>query len=99
MTDHTAAIPTMRPFHCGTEFADWENDNCAACRRSGQDDEGEYHWGSCEMEDALTLACVGDGQWSKCLSIVPELLAIAHGWGNDPGYWTAPHRCEKWLAP
>lgn len=89
-----ATIPTIRPFSSGTEFADWENANCARCSHTGQDawkDGGEYHWGTCEMEDRLTEACIGDGQ-------VPELLCIEHGWGNDPGYWVAPPRCEKWEA-
>jgi len=86
-------IPTIRPFSCGTEFADWENHNCAQCANTGQQsmsEGGEYVWGTCELEDALTIACIGSG-------LVPELLAIEYGWGHDPGYWVAPPRCEKWV--
>lgn len=90
MTEETRS--TIRPFSCGSEFADWEDANCACCAHSGQDsmDDGfEYEWGACAMEDALTEGCVGDGK-------VDELLAIEHGWDNEPGWWAAPKRCKRW---
>lgn len=82
---------TIRAFSRGLEFAAWENHNCAACANSGQDsyaDGGEYHWGTCPMEDALTEACVADCQ-------VDADLAQQYGWDLDQCCSAAPERCAK----
>lgn len=62
----------VRPFGSGSEYAGWEDRNCARCRRSGQQPDGDYVWGSCALEDALTEACIGDGR-------IPQALARAYG--------------------
>lgn len=90
---HNDGIHTIRPFSCGIEFAIWEDHNCARCAHSGQDsdeDGGEYHWGSCEMEDALTVACVGIG-------LVPKPLARQFGWHEVDGRLVTPRRCGNWV--
>jgi hypothetical protein len=83
----------IRPFYCGSQFADWEDHSCARCASSGQDyaeDGGEYHWGTCEMEDALTEACIGSGS-------VEKGLAERHGfWYDENGTWWPPTQCTKW---
>lgn len=67
------AAPTeARPFCNGTDFMLWEDRNCARCSRSGQQPDGEYLWGACPLEDALTEACVGSGR-------IPLALARAYG--------------------
>lgn len=86
-----AMSATFSPFSCGTEYMHWEDANCARCARSGQDlpeDGGEYHWGTCEMEDALRLASVGE--------LVPKRLALQFGWREVDGRLLTPRRCGNW---
>lgn len=42
----------IRPFANGTQFLDWETNNCDRCERDPA---------VCEVSVALTVACFGDG--------------------------------------
>jgi len=45
----------VRPFHCGSQFADWIDKNCEHCKKAG----------SCDIQDALGQAYMGDGAVTK----------------------------------
>lgn len=48
-------LPPIRPFHCGTQHADWLCSNCERCARKG----------ACEIETAVSEAAYGDGTVSR----------------------------------
>lgn len=80
----------FKPFWSGIQFAGWEEVNCARCANSGQESAeqgGEYHWGTCAMEDALTEACIDDGN-------VDAALAAEYGFTAE----RTPVRCAKWRS-
>lgn len=61
----------VRPFFCGTQYADWVTRNCEECKR------GFYQNGDklvCEVEEAITIAAISDGY------VTPE---IAQRMGYD----------------
>lgn len=41
---------TVRPFHCGTQSADWADANCARCARGWTEGAAEI---KCDIEEAL----------------------------------------------
>jgi len=53
---------TVRPFHCGTQYGDWIDVNCCACKKGYR--EGETRE-DCDLELALVYACFCDGEVSK----------------------------------
>lgn len=59
--DRPAEPERERPFHCGSQFVDFESVNCCRCAKCSEDATTEYVWGECELHDALTEACIGDG--------------------------------------
>lgn len=48
------------PFSNGTQYMDWEASNCASCSKSR--DEWPL---ACDLQEALGLACIGDGTISE----------------------------------
>lgn len=50
-----------RPFHCGTQFADWEDANCCRCKKYTPPDEGMP---TCQIAHAFIEAMFGDGSVS-----------------------------------
>jgi hypothetical protein len=77
----------MRPFYCGTQYADWETWNCENCRKQGRyadADKTDWRW-SCELQRALGEAYLGDGS-------VSEDVARSIGYiGNEARHnWECP---------
>lgn len=52
-----------RPFSQGTQYLDWQEANCCRCRKYHVKN-GEVVAPICELEEALALACIGDGMIS-----------------------------------
>ena len=52
----------FRPFHCGTQFADWENANCCECRKSSYNTGKADEMPECEIEQAMVFACFDAGE-------------------------------------
>ncbi len=75
----------VRPFYCGTQFADWTERNCARCKH-GYDEQAEEF--KCFLEKALGEALIGDG------TITLE-VARKIGWEKPPPFpytWDCPER-------
>lgn len=80
-------MPTQ-PFHCGTQFSDWEDRNCSYCVKSSTFADGD-----CDIDAALTMAYWGDGQ-------VPDEIAermgyLDHSPPRQEGFsynWDCPER-------
>lgn len=53
----------MQPFSNGTHFMDWEYGNCGRCKHAVGPDE----WPTCQIEEALTVACCGDGEITEAI--------------------------------
>lgn len=49
----------MRPFSCGTQYGDWTAANCLRCKKSFDSGVSEE---SCDLEEALFIAYIGDGE-------------------------------------
>ena len=63
-----------RPFHCGSQAADWEEANCEHCAKGTPDDEIP----ACPIQRAIFDAYFGDGR-------VPEDIAERMGYlANSP---------------
>lgn len=65
----------VRPFSCGSEFADWRDSNCAQCVAET----------ACPLAHAIDLAYVGDGQMARhavaligCDGIWPKPCTLRH---------------------
>jgi hypothetical protein len=72
------------PFHCGTQFIDWQNANCCLCSKMEEDPD---KWPEkCELESALTYAAIDDG------SVTPE-IAKRLGW--EAGKFAYQWRCGE----
>lgn len=50
----------VRPFSCGTQYADWQESNCERCAK-GVDWDAPFPDSKCDLERALSRASVGDG--------------------------------------
>jgi hypothetical protein len=53
--------PKRRPFSCGTQYLDWQNNNCCQCRKYLVSSDGEVQEPYCELEYAIAIACICDG--------------------------------------
>lgn len=76
----------MRPFHCGSQYVDWTSRNCDRCK-SSWDDGMAVPYGPCEIDNALSAACLEDGQ-------VSDEIGKRMGAGADPlSYsWECPEK-------
>lgn len=55
-----------RPFHCGTQAADWEENNCAVCVKGASEDPDKFmDTLSCPIQKAITEAYWDDGSVSE----------------------------------
>jgi hypothetical protein len=79
------AETTHRPFHCGTQYADWSDANCGRCTK-GADRDNPPARCPCDIEQALLEACFGDG--SVSLPIAERMGSLE---ANEPGQ--APRYC------
>lgn len=57
-TQLTVIQDRFRPFHCGTQHADWESCNCDRCTKNTPAGEGLP---TCEIQQAIFEAFCGDG--------------------------------------
>ena len=68
----------MRPFHNGSQFADWRILNCDSCKRSV---DNKKSGGSCDIEEALDVACLTDGNVSNEIGVrMGATDPIAYTW-------------------
>ena len=52
----------IRPFSCGSEFADWKRQNCEGCTLRWQEGLAqEGHGWQCDIEAALDYAYIDNG--------------------------------------
>lgn len=83
----------VRPFHSGSQFADWQASNCGRCKREENADRNKPP--TCPILYALSLACIGSGY-------VPLEIAERAGWkqGEWPYTWpcTEVEWTEAWKA-
>lgn len=70
----------IRPFSSGAQRMDWQDANCCRCQKyTGQG-------GSCEIDDAISLAACGDGT-------VSAEIAKRMGYASPLAYcWECPER-------
>jgi hypothetical protein len=54
----------VRPFYCGTQYADWSDACCRRCKK-GADIDNPPPRCPCDIEQALLEACFGDGTVSR----------------------------------
>lgn len=55
----------VRPFHCGSQYMDWLDRNCDRCTKGYDHERQESH---CEIEEAMSFACIDDGCISTALA-------------------------------
>ena len=67
----------VRPFHCGTQFGDWQAANCLRCTKYKEEEPWD---GGCEIDCALGVAYIGDGTVSR--EIAERMGYFEH---NPPG--------------
>lgn len=77
----------IRPFHCGSQFADWEDRNCNRCYKSATDTRR----GTCSLQQRLGEAYWGNGT-------VTAKVAERIGLNDETKFaytWDCPEREEK----
>jgi hypothetical protein len=72
----------MRPFSCGSQFADWESRNCDRCKKFNPDDINKSE---CDLTLALGDAYLGDGE-------ITEEIAKRIGFVPGAFSWDCPER-------
>lgn len=77
----------VRPFHCGTQYLDWENSNCCRCKKYTDDASG------CEIMQALAYASVSDGTVSPEMAERMGYKKGAYLWPCAEVDWT-----DEWTA-
>ena len=87
-----------RPFHCGSQFADWEEANCCRCVKYDNIDSGMKvidPVSDCEIFNALIEACCDDGTVSADIAQRMGYLdnKLAFQWKCPEVVWT-----EAWKA-
>ncbi len=70
------------PFHCGTQFADWEESNCCQCRKNAEPDKMP----TCPIQYALIAAMFDDGS-------VSDEIAERMGYAENKGHYN--WRCKE----
>lgn len=88
MTDLTPERHTA--FSNGTQFTDWEARNCMECIKSSSHADGD-----CDIDEALTLACCGDGKVSG--EIAERMGLLDNTPPRQEGFsytWDCPERVE-----
>jgi hypothetical protein len=83
----------MRPFHCGSQYADWIERNCNRCWKS----MNETRKGSCSLDRALATACFGDGEISDEVAKrigAPDDCTV-YGWDCPEREEQRPYRPRK----
>jgi hypothetical protein len=73
------------PFHCGTQYLDWENRNCCRCAKYSDDAS------KCDLMQALAQACFDDGTVSTDVAGRIGLLDALAG-GRSPYLWDCKER-------
>lgn len=80
-----------RPFHSGSQFADWQDRNCGRCWKF--DIEAAFDESKCEIDAALGDAMFGDGT-------VSAEIALRMGFTDPVSYtWVCPEREEEEPEP
>jgi hypothetical protein len=79
-----------RPFHCGTQAADWSCSNCDRCKKSAQAEEPFR----CEIQEAIAEAYMTDGTVSREVAARMGYVDCRQFlWACPEAEWT-----EEWKA-
>jgi hypothetical protein len=54
-------MDNKQPFTSGTQWADWQNRNCANCAKGAEDFINTERFPACPIYAAIVLAYAGDG--------------------------------------
>lgn len=81
----------MRPFHCGTQFADWEEANCFRCKKGTLNDPSV--WPTCPIQVALIEAYLSDGCIADAIADRMTRSEGCYNWPCGEVEWT-----EEWKA-
>ena len=68
----------ISPFHCGTQYLDWQASNCERCKKWTPEPSQPDDW-KCEIDEALFLGCMEDGTISR-------KIATRMGWKKGPPF-------------
>lgn len=71
----------MKPFYCGTQFADWHEHNCVTCAKGSEDEAPpEPETMPCDIERELFLSgLLGDGTISDaCSQLQAKMKEATH---------------------
>ena len=83
----------VRPFSNGSQWGDWEASNCERCTKYFDEEKGEF---LCPFQEALTIACVDDGEITDEVAAGIGLTDETRGryvWKCASVEWT-----EEWKA-
>lgn len=72
---------TIRPFYCGTQYADWKDRNCDRCSKRNWKDIDK----TCELDRDLSHASIADGK-------ISEKIAKRIGFTKWFYLWDCPER-------
>jgi hypothetical protein len=75
---------SVQPFYCGSQFGDWIDRNCSRCSKYDPDEAT----GECEIDDALGMAYLGDGE-------ISEEIARRMGYDEAVYSWDCPERVSR----
>ncbi len=82
----------VRPFSCGSQYADWQESNCERCKKREAADMVST---SCDIDADLTGAYIGDGEVSEDIAKRMGLLdnQNEYNWMCPEVDWT-----DEWEA-
>lgn len=80
----------VRPFSCGSQYADWADKNCNCCVK-GVDWDAPVPDSRCDIERALSLANIRDGTVGADTARRMALPVLAAGEAPPYGW-----RCGEW---
>ena len=98
-----------RPFHCGTQYADWQINNCERCRK-GDDFRNGTPWQegrapSCDLETALGVSYITNGTVTNEVydRLFGPIKVDRHLYGQwvcgefEPMTWDVAKAAAKWF--
>jgi hypothetical protein len=72
----------VRPFHCGSQYADWESRNCDNCTKGLKIGRARFR---CPLQKAITIAYWDDGTVSEDIADRIGVPKAGDRWG-----WRCP---------
>ncbi len=74
----------IRPFSCGSQYGDWDLNNCDQCKKGAKEPDNEIQ---CELQNDLVYAYFDDGTISK-----KTAKRIGYFKNRDKYIWECPER-------